>query len=86
MTDTEFQTLVLEKLSSLEGKVDSLEGKMDSLEIGQQAIRDDLAKFQNNQDEYSSAIWNLNNQAFQSINEIRSEVLPPWKARKNITP
>ena len=79
MTDTEFQTLVLEKLSSLEGK-------MDSLEIGQQAIRDDLAKFQNNQDEYSSAIWNLNNQAFQSINEIRSEVLPPWKARKNITP
>ena len=79
MTDTEFQTLVLEKLSSLEGKVDSLE-------IGQQAIRDDLAKFQNNQDEYSSAIWNLNNQAFQSINEIRSEVLPPWKARKNITP
>lgn len=79
MTDTEFQTLVLEKLSSLEGKVDSLE-------IGQQAIRDDLAKFQNNQDEYSSATWNLNNQAFQSINEIRSEVLPPWKARKNITP
>ena len=59
---------------------------MDSLEIGQQAIRDDLAKFQNNQDEYSSATWNLNNQAFQPINEIRSEVLPPWKARKNITP
>ena len=79
MTDTEFQTLVLEKLSSLEGKVDSLE-------IGQQAIRDDLAKFQNNQDEFNSATWNLNNQAFQSINEIRSEVLPPWKARKNITP
>ena len=45
MTDTEFQKIVLEKLSSLEGKIEHLEGKvdsldtrMDSLEVGQTGI------------------------------------------------
>ncbi len=70
MTDQEFQQKMLEEMRAIHKRFDTLSS--------------DLHEFQSNQESFNSAIWNLNNQAFQAINDIRSEVLPPWKARKPI--
>lgn len=68
--------LLDEKVSSLDQKVGFLDGKIDSLSS-------DFRTFQGNQEEFNNAIWNMTNQSFVAINEIRQEVLPPWKSRKS---
>ncbi|MBP9779911.1 hypothetical protein KBD33_04810 [Candidatus Gracilibacteria bacterium] len=56
--------------------IDTLGSKLDRLS-------EDFGEFRFNQEQFNTAIWNLNTQAFEAINEIRSEVVAPWKLRKN---
>jgi predicted nuclease with TOPRIM domain len=72
------------KVDSLNGKVDSLEGKVDSLEWKVDSLSIDFRDFKENQERFNNAIWNLNTQAFQSINEIRGEIVAPWKMKKSV--
>ncbi len=98
MTDTEFQKVILEKLTSLEWRFDWLESKVDAINSKLDSVSDELTEFKSNQEafnqnqlefnqnqvEFNNAIWNMSTQSFQAINEVRNEVLPPWKARKSV--
>jgi predicted nucleic acid-binding Zn-ribbon protein len=78
MSEQDFQTEVLLELKKLNGRFDSLEGKIDR-------IQSDLTDFKENQEAFNNGIWNLNTQAFQAINDVRSEVVSPWKLRQSKT-
>jgi len=76
MSDTHFQNQVLDELKKIHNRFDTLETKVDKLSS-------DLSDFQTNQEQFNTAIWNLNTQAFSAINDIRSEVVSPWKIRQS---
>ena len=96
MSEQEFQAQVLAEFAklngqigslewrfdTLEGKFDKLEWKFDTLEWKVDRLSEDFGEFKSNQEQFNTAIWNLNTQAFQSINDVRNEVVSPWKLRK----
>lgn len=69
------------RFDGLESKVDALEGRFDGLESKVDRLSEDFHDFTHNQEQFNIAIWNLNTQAFEAINDIRKEVLPPWRSR-----
>ncbi len=90
MTDQEFQKQVLEAIHALTGEVNGLTGEVNGLKGDVNKLTGEFHEFRDeqrtnnlNQEEFNGAIWTLNNQASSAINEIRSEVLPPWKVRKS---
>ncbi len=76
MSNTEFEKQVLSALSTLQSDVSSLNSKFDRLS-------EDLGEFREEQKEFNTAIWSRTNQAFEAINDIRSEVVSPWKIRQS---
>ncbi len=74
MSDTQFQEQVLQALSRIESDVSTLKSDVSTL-------KSDLHEFKENQEQFNSAIWGLNQQAFSHINDIRSEIVAPWKIR-----
>lgn len=82
------------QIGSLEGRFGKFEGKVDRIsedltdfksnqEKFNESISTEIHEFKGNQEKFNDSIWNLNTQAFKAINEIRSEVVAPWKLRKN---
>lgn len=69
------------RFDGLETKVDRLENRFDWLETKVDWLSEDFHDFTHNQEQFNIAIWNLNTQAFEVINDIRREVLPPWRSR-----
>jgi hypothetical protein len=96
MSEQDFQTQVLAALSSLngrfdtlegkfdtlEGKFDTLEGKFDTLEGKVDILTTEFQTFRDNQEQFNNAIWSLNTQAFNAINDIHQETVAPWKRRQ----
>lgn len=97
MTDQDFQKQMLSemekfnsrfdtlegKFDTLEGRFDTLEGKFDTFEGKLDRVSKDLTEFKSNQEDFNSAIWTLNNQAFDAIGNIQREVVSPWKIRQS---
>lgn len=74
MSEQDFQQQVLTALSRIETDVSTLKSDVSG-------IKEDLATFKASQEEFNQASWKLHTQAFQAINDIRSEVVSPWKIR-----
>ncbi len=70
-------------VASHESRFDRIEWKIDTIEWKLDRVSEDLHEFRDNQETFNNAIWNLNNQAFQSINDVRNEVVPTWKTPKS---
>ncbi len=90
MTDQDFQKQMLSEMTkfnsrfdTLDGKFDTLEGRFDTLEGKLDSVSKDLTEFKSNQEDFNSAIWTLNNQAFDAIGNIQREVVSPWKIRQS---
>jgi archaellum component FlaC len=79
--DTRFDGLET-RFDGLEKKVDGLETRFDLLESKVDGIAGDLTTFKTNQEDFNSAIWAMNTQAFDAITEISREVVSPWKRRQ----
>jgi sensor domain CHASE-containing protein len=74
MSEQDFQQQVLKALGIIQSDVSTLKSDVSTL-------KEDLATFRANQEEFNQASWKLHTQAFQAINDIRAEVVSPWKIR-----
>jgi archaellum component FlaC len=97
MTDTQIlQELLIEvkwlstRFDGIEANLEWLGKKVEWLEVSFEwlgkkvdGITENLAEFQIKQEDFNTAIWNLNTQAFSAISDIRSEVVAPWKIRQS---
>jgi archaellum component FlaC len=79
MTDTQILQEVLKSVQWLETRFDGLETRFDGLEKKVDKISTDLTDFREHMEGSIDYLGKLSNQAFAHINEIRAEVVSPWK-------
>ena len=90
MANTEFETQVLSALATLQSDVSTLKSDVSTLKSDVWSLNnkfdrlsEDLTEFREEQKDFNTAIWSRTNQAFDAINDIRSEVVSPWKIRQS---
>ena len=97
MSEVVFQKAVLTAIEQLGGKIDSVASELHEFKESQQTFNHSMLEFKRdqagfnrtilefiaNQEAFNTAIWSLNTQAFEAINDIRSEVVSPWKIRQS---
>ena len=79
MANTEFETQVLSALGGINTRLDGIDGRLDGMDTKIDRLSTDLADFREHMEWSINSLGKLSNQAFAHINEIRAEVVSPWK-------